>query len=310
VAIAHTALTAAKNEQRDVSKVLARVTSEMVERVTSVAVAVDIAREALEKFQTQSANITTESESDDDDRPLGQIFGRSLVLDALQRTLQQAEDNMKSIPQDVVDDVAIAKSADAGIWHFVQVEAARDAVDEAAKYPTPSHTQHWRVFGCEALAMRHYQAFRKFSALRSLYRPSRPMCKHEVAIHEARAHSYGCWYPTQHVDVGITPKFHVMVYEHTRMMKAHHMCGLLTEEAIEALHRNQNSVKNLTSCIKNQEQRLTAGLDNQHHRMNTFYREVRGAGQGARPGAVKGAEPEQGKEQGKKQCVGRERATN
>jgi hypothetical protein len=54
-----------------------------------------------------------------------------------------------------------------------------------------------QTFGSEKLAMKHFQAFNKFSMLRALYRPTRCMCKHEVARHEARAASYGNWYPVR-----------------------------------------------------------------------------------------------------------------
>ena len=51
-----------------------------------------------------------------------------------------------------------------------------------------------QTFGSDKLAMKHFQAFNKFRLLRELYRPTRCMCKHEVAQHAARAASYGNWY--------------------------------------------------------------------------------------------------------------------
>ena len=54
-----------------------------------------------------------------------------------------------------------------------------------------------QTFGSEKLAMKHFQAFNKFTQLRELYRPTRCMCKHEIAQHEARAASYGNWYPVR-----------------------------------------------------------------------------------------------------------------
>lgn len=50
------------------------------------------------------------------------------------------------------------------------------------------------------------------------------------------------------------------------MLQLHGFCGMMTEEVIEALHRKQNSVKNLTSSIRNEEARMTTVLDNQHQR--------------------------------------------
>ena len=38
------------------------------------------------------------------------------------------------------------------------------------------------------------------------------------------------------------------------------------EQVIEALHRKQNSVKNLTSSIRNEEARMRTVLDNQYQR--------------------------------------------
>ena len=48
----------------------------------------------------------------------------------------------------------------------------------------------------------------------------------------------------------ITPKFHVMIYEHVKSIKKHKVLGLFTEECIEALHRAENEAKNLTSAIR------------------------------------------------------------
>ena len=41
---------------------------------------------------------------------------------------------------------------------------------------------------------------------------------------------------------------------------------MLLEQVIEALHRKQNSVKNLTSSIRNEEARMRTVLDNQYQR--------------------------------------------
>ena len=46
-------------------------------------------------------------------------------------------------------------------------------------------------------------------------------------------------------DVSLTPKFHLMVYEHQRMMKKYGMCGMTTEEFIEVLHRDENEHRRL-----------------------------------------------------------------
>ena len=54
-----------------------------------------------------------------------------------------------------------------------------------------------QTFGSDKLAMKHFHAFNKFRLLRELYRPTRSMCKHEVAQHAARAASYGNWYPVR-----------------------------------------------------------------------------------------------------------------
>ena len=35
-------------------------------------------------------------------------------------------------------------------------------------------------------------------------------------------------------DSSITPKFHVMIYEHCRMLKQHGFCGMMTEEVAVA----------------------------------------------------------------------------
>jgi hypothetical protein len=152
-----------------------------------------------------------------------------------------------------------------------QAAAARaNAVLDPAQALAGSASCEHQTFGCEKLAMRTFQCFNKMRLLRDLYRPSRPMCKHEVAKHEARALSYGCWFPVNYPKSTITPKFHIMIYEHTRMRQLHFMCGILTEEVIEALHRQQNLMSNVTSGIKNTAQRVNLILENQYHRMMAY----------------------------------------
>ena len=52
-----------------------------------------------------------------------------------------------------------------------------------------------RWFGCARHAERYRCSINKFKLLQKLYQPSRALCKHEVAMHAARAISYGNWYP-------------------------------------------------------------------------------------------------------------------
>ena len=52
-----------------------------------------------------------------------------------------------------------------------------------------------RWFGCSKASEKYKCAISKFKQLQKLYQPSRPLCKHEVASHAARAISYGNWYP-------------------------------------------------------------------------------------------------------------------
>ena len=52
-----------------------------------------------------------------------------------------------------------------------------------------------RWFGCARRAERYRCSINKFKLLQKLYQPSRALCKHEVAMHAARAISYGNWYP-------------------------------------------------------------------------------------------------------------------
>ena len=67
---------------------------------------------------------------------------------------------------------------------------------------------------------------------------------------------------------GITPKFHIITYEHTRIMKAVGSCGDSTEEGIEGLHRDSNSHDNLVCNIQNDIERLNMVVHTQHNRAN------------------------------------------
>ena len=60
---------------------------------------------------------------------------------------------------------------------------------------TNSYATAGRWFGCEKEADQFRCSIDKFKQLQKLYQPSRPLCKHEVAIHAARAISYGNWFP-------------------------------------------------------------------------------------------------------------------
>jgi len=53
--------------------------------------------------------------------------------------------------------------------------------------------------------------------------------------------SFCCSFPEE----SLTPKFHVMIFEHQRMMQKYFMCGMTTEEFIEVLHRDENEHKRL-----------------------------------------------------------------
>ena len=144
--------------------------------------------------------------------------------------------------------------------------------------------------GSSQLAMQYYQLFNKFRLVRKLYQPTRAMCKHEVAIHEVRAISLGNWFPCKWVlhscasacaacstyffcvrsfpNESITPKFHIITYEHTRIMKAVGSCGDSTEEGVEGLHRDSNGHDNLVCNIQNDNQRLDMMVHTQHNRAN------------------------------------------
>ena len=54
------------------------------------------------------------------------------------------------------------------------------------------------------------------------------------------SHLY-CSFPEE----SLTAKFHVMIFEHQRMMQKYFMCGMTTEEFIEVLHRDENEHKRL-----------------------------------------------------------------
>ena len=68
-----------------------------------------------------------------------------------------------------------------------------------------------RWFGCSKASEKYKCAISKFKQLQKLYQSSRPLCKHEVASHVARAISYGNWYPCRCAITRCALQFWVLV---------------------------------------------------------------------------------------------------
>ena len=87
-------------------------------------------------------------------------------------------------------------SANTVVQHEQSCAANPSRLDPARSDPA-RYRCSWKTHGSEQLATKYFQCFNKFRMLRELYRPTRGMCKHEVAQHEARAISYGNWFPVR-----------------------------------------------------------------------------------------------------------------
>ena len=112
-------------------------------------------------------------------------------LEGSKLELQEWKESVKKAAEEeaaIATAKAAEREADPLGWSLDQPE--KQGVLEQLRWSCGGQT-----FGSEELAMEHFQAFNKFSMLRALYRPTRCMCKHEVARHEARATSYGNRYP-------------------------------------------------------------------------------------------------------------------
>jgi hypothetical protein len=63
------------------------------------------------------------------------------------------------------------------------------------------------------------------------------------------------------------PKFHVLVVEHPRIMERSFSVGRYTEEVIESAHHQEKRCAHITTCIRNDGERMVAQLNNAHHKM-------------------------------------------
>ena len=95
---------------------------------------------------------------------------------------------------------------------------------------TTNHQQASMMFGCDSLAEKFRTLFHKLRQLKMLYRETRPLCKHEVAILHARALSIGHWFPIAFPDSNITPKLHWVIYHIPEIASAMGSTGQTTEQ--------------------------------------------------------------------------------
>ena len=104
--------------------------------------------------------------------------------------------------------------------------------------------------------------FHKLRRLRLLYRPARPLCKHEVAALQASALSFGHWFPMNFPDSSITPKLHWLITHITDTARRFWSSGQTTEQVIESFHANLNSYGRSYACIQNTQRRFAAMTKN------------------------------------------------
>ena len=117
--------------------------------------------------------------------------------------------------------------------------------------------------GSFELAEKFRTMFNKLRQLRVLYRPTRGLCKHEVAQLQARAISIGHWFPINFPNSSITPKMHWLIYHIPDIAYRHGSSGQTGEQAIESLHANMNVHGRFYVCIQNELMKLASQMKNQ-----------------------------------------------
>ena len=118
------------------------------------------------------------------------------------------------------------------------------------------------TIGSVALTQKFRTLFHKLRQLRLLYRPTRPLCKHEVAALEASALSFGHWFPVNFPDSSITPKVHWLITHIPDIARRFWSSGQTTEQVIESFHANLNSYGRSYACIQNTQRRFAAMTKN------------------------------------------------
>ena len=112
-----------------------------------------------------------------------------------------------------------------------EAEGQDDANDSKQEAGAKEKAEDGGEEGLEKVAQKYFHAFSKFAQLKELFAPARCLCKHEVALHEMRATSFGNWYPVAFPECTMplkSPKFHILVDEHVKIIKQHWTCGMYT----------------------------------------------------------------------------------
>ena len=98
--------------------------------------------------------------------------------------------------------------------------------------------------GSAARAQQEAMRWNKFASCETLYSANRPLCRHEVALLEARCNDLGMWVPVTFPTESLPPKFHMVVSEMPRYARAMATKGISpgrgNEQSIEGVHVKYN----------------------------------------------------------------------
>jgi len=118
------------------------------------------------------------------------------------------------------------------------IEELCTVLAERRVLPASTPQEHASMrFGGNALAQKFRTLFHKLRLLKTLYRETRPLCRHEVAALHVRALSLGHWFPITFPSSNITPKLHWVIYHIPDMAQAIGSTG----QTIEQVHVASNS---------------------------------------------------------------------
>ena len=136
------------------------------------------------------------------------------------------------------------------------------------------------VCGSETIAQRMRTLFLKFSQCSELFSAPRALCQHEVMQMQARAVSFGNWWPVNFKQCSMQrPKMHVLTYVLGPMAVRQQTLGLTTEEVIEVLHAIMimNRYSHLYRHIPNKVKRMEAeakSVQRKSYAMNSQYMNI------------------------------------
>jgi len=94
----------------------------------------------------------------------------------------------------------------------------------------------YHVFGSYERYQRAFTLLSKLSQVYTLASANRPLCRHEIALLQVRAYSFGSFLPVNYPQESVKPKLHVLAYHFAEKAEATGSVGLETEQLIESIH--------------------------------------------------------------------------